>query len=528
MTIDITTDHRAAKMEEIFLKEFGDSEKSVQKQIKRVRRKFSLWRKQKENRKNVANLKSAVDSLARDLDTMRGFLAEDFAEDLETYAKLLPFRGEVRGEVVVDITKDKDDDEIIPTQDLTKTEDPDLDYSQIKVCKAETEDSQAASTEQLFLLDTVEQGEITQTDHGNVDAHSETILANNILQQEDKPDSPTGHMTESNADGDLHNFLEFRKTPAEERRDEDGDSAFEDDAGADPWRLSLPPAAADRIRQVTRMVECTDCGDEIPINDMDLHLQHSCSARARSTTPSNAASDKEQDERSSSSLKDSRSTPVKSVHIRSRRNAEDEHSNSAKSSVSSLAQPSTESVARPSKKPRVKEENEDSYLMDIYSLTHDDIAIPKSTGRPRKAMANLLDQRFGIHASMTSQSAICTNRNRISHLVLDDKWNDFCYDRNENQVLYVGTGNRRSAVARILLNTTAPFPVFFHPKRNNVRHCIFYVGHFRVDEKKSEWFDEPRPFKKHDRVCRIEMAYDSFDERIVEAVQPPLININFS
>ena len=62
MTIDITTDHRAAKMEEIFLKEFGTREERVQKQIKRVRRKFSMWSKQKENGKNVTNLKSAVGS----------------------------------------------------------------------------------------------------------------------------------------------------------------------------------------------------------------------------------------------------------------------------------------------------------------------------------------------------------------------------------------------------------------------------------------------------------------------------------
>jgi len=153
----------------------------------------------------------------------------------------------------------------------------------------------------------------------------------------------------------------------------------------------------------------------------------------------------------------------------------------------------------------------------LFCATSPSIKIEHSAGVPRASMNEILYEKHGIFA-MFGQSAFGTKNRKLSHMVMNNKWNSLCTNRCEHQKVYVGWGKNRRGQAQILEQTTGSFPLFFDPKDAS-DNCIFYVGHWKLIRSSVTWFDPPHIFMGEARCMYAELAFEKFDTDIVQAIE---------
>jgi len=107
----------------------------------------------------------------------------------------------------------------------------------------------------------------------------------------------------------------------------------------------------------------------------------------------------------------------------------------------------------------------------------------------------------------------------VSHLILNNEFNEFAKHPLQHQKLYVGKGktNRKLNCGRALAKMQKSIPIFFDPKEKDT--CIYYVGHWKPLSCTAQEFDPPKFVQGKNRVMYIELKFDRFDEDLANAIK---------
>ena len=140
-------------------------------------------------------------------------------------------------------------------------------------------------------------------------------------------------------------------------------------------------------------------------------------------------------------------------------------------------------------------------------------------GITREALAKHAVQ-LGLLSAAT-QGAICTKGGVVSHIVLNEEFNDLAPSPSDVQEFWVSDGTERNKNAQ-LLNPTgvtqSSIPIFWVADKQNRKGGVLavYVGHFTAVRVST--FHTLVRFKKADRKSLVELRFDRFDGRFAKNV----------
>lgn len=118
-------------------------------------------------------------------------------------------------------------------------------------------------------------------------------------------------------------------------------------------------------------------------------------------------------------------------------------------------------------------------------------------------------------SSSAIQGAICTKGGAVSHLVLNEEFNDLAPSASEVQEFWVSDGTQRNKNAQMLNPATnspqSSIPIFWNADKQNRKggDLAVYVGHFT--SLRVSTFSVLVPFKKAARRSLVELRFENFD-----------------
>ena len=159
------------------------------------------------------------------------------------------------------------------------------------------------------------------------------------------------------------------------------------------------------------------------------------------------------------------------------------------------------------------------------SSRHDGtIPLKKSVGRTRKwlnenqAVRKYLFSKF-CQGSFGTRT--CHGVMKISHVVINDQWNDLVSSQNSMQHYFIGTGPVRAkqghALASISQDENA-VPLFFSYKKSTKSILVFYVGHWIPMSSETYTDGNLKEVKGKPRQMYIKLKFVRFDDGLANAI----------